>query len=348
MSVPPNFELVPCPGCGSREFTAAHVTHANESTGGESMQVVRCNQCGLHYLNPRPTAEYLLSFYPDDYAPYRLQRGEIERPWKIVTIARLLVMKNAYGRPDLRPTGIKKFWATVMSWFKSPKSCGEAIAYFGSGRLLDFGCGAGTFLRRMRAMGWSGTGIDFSEAPVKLVRNSGIPAYVGSLPCAELKPQSFDLITMRHVLEHIADPRTVLRAAIDLLAPGGELQIQSPNFSSFEIEHFGDAANMLDLPRHLIHWDVKTLRDMLEQCGYANIEVRQVCKSNSMRKSARRMDRSVMTRLDRWMAKSTMVCRWMALRCEQTGRGNELIAKATRPATLQPAAIEGQVADALV
>jgi predicted SAM-dependent methyltransferase len=154
---------------------------------------------------------------------------------------------------------------------------------------------------------------------------------------------------MRHVLEHVPNPRTVLQAAIDLLVPGGELRIQSPNFASYEIEHFGDAANMLDLPRHLIHWDAKTLRDMLEQCGYANVEVTQACKSNSLRKSARRMDKRAMTRLDRWMAKSTMVCRWMALRCEQKGVGNELIAKASRPATLEPAvAREGQVADALV
>jgi len=313
------------------------------------MQVVRCGECGLNYLNPRPTADHLLTYYSQDYAPHGNQRGEVKRRWKLVTLARLLVMKNAYGRPDLRPRGAKKIWATMMSWCKSARSCGEAIEYFGNGRLLDFGCGSGTFLRRMREMGWDGTGIDFSEAAVSRVKESGIPAYIGSLPCEALQRRTFDLITMRHVLEHVADPRAVLRAALDLLSPGGELRIQSPNFASWEIEHFGDAANMLDLPRHLIHWDAPTLRRMLQECGYEDVEVRPSCRAGSLRKSARRMDATAASPQDRLMAKSTLYCKWVAQRCERQGRGNELIARATKPVLTRPAPTrEGQIADALV
>ncbi len=330
MNVPKGFELIDCPSCHSREFSLAQKGRDWDSPASPEFHVVRCNACGLAYLNPRPTVEHLRTYYPDHYAPYQKQKGEIERKSKIVTTARLFVMRNAYARPDLRPQGAMKMLAHLFSLFKSAKSAGEATAYFGNGRFLDFGCGSGTFLRRMRAMGWTGVGIDFGDAPVQRVRESGIEAHVGTLPSPDLQPASFDLITMRHSLEHVGDPRSVLVAARDLLVPGGVLEIRVPNFAGWEIEHFGSAANMLDLPRHLIHFEEPSLRKMLTDCGYVNIEVEHRCRPGSLKKSAKRLNRATATKLDRRLAKSTMYCRWIARKCEQRRAGNELIMTARK------------------
>jgi 2-polyprenyl-3-methyl-5-hydroxy-6-metoxy-1,4-benzoquinol methylase len=339
-TVPDGFELVPCPGCNASEGSSAYVSR-------QGFRIVRCSVCELAYLNPRPTEQHLLSYYPETYPPYQSQRGEVERRLKFCTNARLLVMRNAYGRADLRPRGASKILARLMSLIKSPQSCGEAIAHFAGGRFLDFGCGSGTFLRRMRAMGWRGVGIDFTDAPVQRVRDSGIEAYVGTLPSRDLHSESFDLITMRHSLEHVARPREVLEAARELLSPGGVIEIRVPNFAGGEIERFGDASNMLDLPRHLIHFDAQSLGALLRQSGFDDVVIEQKSRAGSLRKSARAFGKNGFVAAA--MARSTLLCKWMARRYERQGRGNELIATARRPAKVTRVKAHDRVlADALV
>src|SRR5205807_6943520 len=72
-------------------------------------------------------------------------------PYTTLFRSRKLILRRAYGKPELRPSGAAGVMATVASWVKRPESCGFAVPFHGRGRLLDFGCGSGTFLRRMAA-----------------------------------------------------------------------------------------------------------------------------------------------------------------------------------------------------
>src|SRR2546423_1647282 len=81
-----------------------------------------------------------------------------------------------------------------------------------------------------------------SPDAVRDVRASGLRAFQGSLPHPDLLPGSFDVITMRHALEHVPSPRDVLRSAWDLLDAGGMLLVQVPNFEGFDAQYFGDAS----------------------------------------------------------------------------------------------------------
>ena len=329
IDIPPGFELVTCPGCDSASWTLARIGADWALDPDRQIQIVRCVSCGLHYTNPRPKLAELGKYYPDEYGPYRRQRGEIERDSVTSTALRLMVLRNAYAESSLRPKGWRRALATAVSIFKPAEHWGFAVEYRGKGRVLDFGCGNGTFLRRMRALGWDATGIDFSESAVKAVRESGLKALQGTLPHPDLAPKSFDLVTMRSALEHLPDPREVLCAIRDLLDDDGLLVIQVPNFASWEIEYFGDAALTLDLPRHLLHMTPATLNDLLVRCGLRVLSLKQICRASWLRKSLAQIERRGPRPSDA-LLRIKPICQLAALRAQRHGRGNELIAVATR------------------
>src|SRR5438477_4588713 len=176
----------------------------------------------------------------------------------------------------------------------------------------------------MAALGWEVMGIGFSESAVRAVRESGLRAIQGSLPHAELSERSFDVITMRQALEHLPDPREVLTATRELLDDGGLLVIQVPNFASWEIEYFGDAALTLDLPRHLLHLTPETLRGLLERCGLEVKSLRQHCRASWLRKSLKQIERRGERRSSDALLKFKVGCQIAARRAESAGLGNEL------------------------
>jgi SAM-dependent methyltransferase len=224
--------------------------------------VVRCARCGLTYTNPRPDAGTIGRFYPPDYRPHQ-HTGK------------------ARGPKPPRP-----LWSWVFG-----RPVGErrgALPWPGPGRLLDFGCGAGRFLKTMADQGWTVTGLDASPVAVEHVREHyGLPAVVGTLPHSDLAPGSFDVVTMWHSLEHVHRPLAILREAFRLLVPGGKLVVATPNIDSLPFRLFGTSWFGLDLPRHLTHFTPVTLPTMIATAGFRPTSVRQVRHSDWLRSSAK-------------------------------------------------------------
>ncbi len=254
----------PCPLCGRDE--AALLLEAPDAVpaSGEGLwfAVVRCEHCGTTYTNPRPSAETIDQFYPSDYRPHR-------RPRKMgqAKTARPL-WSRLFGRPCNERRG--------------------TLPWQGSGRLLDFGCGGGGFLKRMADQGWQVIGLDAAVGAVRRVQEElGLQALVGTLPHADLAPCSFDVITMWHSLEHVHEPLEILREAFQLLAPGGKLVVATPNIESLPYYWFGPSWFGLDLPRHLTHFTPKSLRSILEASGFRVENVRMLRHSDWLRSSAK-------------------------------------------------------------
>lgn len=135
------------------------------------------------------------------------------------------------------------------------------------GRLLDFGCGSGSFARWMaQAGGYEVVGLEpFSlRTPVE----SPHLRLIGE-PLASAAPHlgQFDVITLWHVLEHLARPTEVLRTLSGLLAPGGVMVVSVPNFQSWQSVAFRGRWFHLDPPRHLCHFEAETLAYCLRQAG---------------------------------------------------------------------------------
>jgi 2-polyprenyl-3-methyl-5-hydroxy-6-metoxy-1,4-benzoquinol methylase len=323
---PEGFEVIDCPGCGHKLSTVVRRGKDWILNEPVTLTIHRCESCGLHYLNPRPRMDAIARYYSSAYPPY-LSTGEQGTEIRGI---KGLALREAFGAPAQRPAGKQRTLARAVLAIKPGESFGFGVPWHGQGRLLDFGCGGGKFIRRMHGLGWDVTGIDFSETAVKTVRDAGLKALQGTLPHPDLSPGSFDVITMRHSLEHVPDPPAILRAARELLAPSGRLVIQVPNFAGWDVEYFGDAAIALDLPIHLTHFTPDTLRAMLEREGFGAASVRTPARSNWIRKAAKRAERGPKRTMARALAASSALCRVVAKLNELRGKGNEIIAVAEK------------------
>ena len=137
------------------------------------------------------------------------------------------------------------------------------------GPVLDVGCGGALFGRMLAERGYRCFGLDYSrDAAAVGWHVNGVPVVCGSLPSAPFPPGSFTGITMFHVLEHLHDPESYLRAARELLVDGGRLIVQVPNAACWQFTLFGDAWNGLDIPRHLIDFRTKDLDALLSHSGF--------------------------------------------------------------------------------
>jgi 2-polyprenyl-3-methyl-5-hydroxy-6-metoxy-1,4-benzoquinol methylase len=291
-----------CPLCAAWDF--APVLRAPDATraAGPVFQVVRCLQCGLHYTNPRPDANSIAQFYPTDYPPHH---------------------KQTRARNPHR-------WPLLARWTGHPCPERHTLPVFGTGRLLDFGCGNGIFLQRMAAQGWDVLGLDTSADVVARVQTDfGLPALVGTLPHPHLTPGSFSVITLWHALEHVHQPLAVLRAAYRLLAPGGRLIVATPNVASWPFQLFGQHWFALDLPRHLTHFAPATLRAMLTQASFSIASFRQLRHSEWLRHSAEQAYRQDRARWQRALA-CKPIARAVAWAGYLAGRADCMIAVAQK------------------
>jgi SAM-dependent methyltransferase len=139
-------------------------------------------------------------------------------------------------------------------------------------RLLDVGCGAGGFMHRARAAGFTVSGLDFNKDRVAALRERGFEVAAGALPdfARGAAAASFDAITMFELIEHLDDPAAWLDAAKSLLKPGGLLIVGTPNrertFDPFQGPGFEEIDNP---PHHLTRWNAAALTRLLEKCGFA-------------------------------------------------------------------------------
>jgi SAM-dependent methyltransferase len=136
------------------------------------------------------------------------------------------------------------------------------------GRALDVGCGKGLLLAQLRDAGWKVEGTELSEVSSRFARSLGVNVFQGPVQEAPVPAESFDVVTLFHVLEHLTDPKGALAHICRLLRPGGSLVVEVPNIGSWYARLFGDLWFHYDVPRHLYHFNRVTLRRMLVESGF--------------------------------------------------------------------------------
>jgi ubiquinone/menaquinone biosynthesis C-methylase UbiE len=137
------------------------------------------------------------------------------------------------------------------------------------GKLLDVGCGDGTFLNLMRVRGWDVDGIDFDAAAIQTAKKKhNLTLRHGDLRAAKLSEATFDAVTMSHVVEHLTDPIGLLREIHRLLKPGGQLVMTTPNTSGVGHQKFGASWFGVDAPRHLHLFNKSNLSEVARRAGF--------------------------------------------------------------------------------
>jgi SAM-dependent methyltransferase len=143
---------------------------------------------------------------------------------------------------------------------------GFVASAVGSGtgrRLLDIGCGDGSFLLAAKDAEWEVVGTELNPEPARLA-GLDVKENIEQIP-----PSSqFDCITMWHTLEHMRDIPSMLAHIEVLLKPEGKLIIAVPNFGGLQARVFGAKWLHLDVPRHLFHFDAAALQHCLTSAGF--------------------------------------------------------------------------------
>jgi 2-polyprenyl-3-methyl-5-hydroxy-6-metoxy-1,4-benzoquinol methylase len=138
-------------------------------------------------------------------------------------------------------------------------------------RVLDVGCGSGSFLESAMAAGWDVAGVDPDEKAVANAKARGLNVRQGSIEVYANESESFDAITLSHVIEHIHDPAAFLREVFLRLKPGGILYLETPNIESLGHQTYGLNWRGLELPRHLVIFCRKSILRVLEEAGFISI-----------------------------------------------------------------------------
>lgn len=227
-----------CVLCNSKNYTIfLKKTEDFEYGMEEKFQLAKCSGCGLIFLVPLPTTKKLLSFYPPSY--------------------------HCYNNPLSRFTKL----LLIYSQKRQTRRIVELIST--EGKILDVGCSSGEHFDVFKKVGnWQLLGVDFNQEVVEKGRRKGREIYCSTLEEFSYTKESFDLIIMDHLLEHVANPVVCLKSAYRLLKKDGYLIGSLPNINSldrlFTCRYWGG----YHFPRHVYHFTPETLTKLFEKCHF--------------------------------------------------------------------------------
>ena len=292
-------ERTPCALCGRDNarplFTGKDRLH--EKNG--DFTLVKCRNCGLMYLNPRPARDQMGYFYPAEYGPHTggswrdigvtvgIMNDGTDRLSILKNRIKAMVLREYYGYNIAGSFGIND-WPPAL-----PRTLRRALLFpcfhyikglyykippqVSDGKALDVGCGSGGYIRLLHRLGWEVWGIDVSgEALSRIPGDDRIHVAAGDLLEQRFMREQFDLVTLWQVLEHLHDPLAALREVGGILKKNSAVFLGVPNGASLLGRLFKDKWLGFDMPRHLYAFTPATIRHMLEQADFSRISIRHV------------------------------------------------------------------------
>ena len=130
------------------------------------------------------------------------------------------------------------------------------------GKILDIGAGTGDFLAFVKQNGWQTIGVEPSQKAKEIALKKEVEF---ANETSELENQSFDIITMWHVLEHVPDLEKQIHELKRLLKPNGTLIVAAPNFKSFDANHYKEFWAAYDVPIHFWHFSKTAIKLLFEK-----------------------------------------------------------------------------------
>jgi len=219
--------------------------------------IVKCEECGLLFMNPQPEKKMLKEYYPEAYHATRPSRYH-EYSW-----LRKLVLKTYFGYNQ--GSDSSKAWRFLKKIILAPFRVRyrRSIPFVEKGRLLDVGCGNGTELYKLKSMGWETYGVEVDEEAAIRARSKGLNVFIGDLFERNFPNQFFHVVRMSFVLEHLPNPRETLQEIKRILRSQGRIYVSIQNARSLHYWLFAKRWFSLDVPRHLFTFTPKTMQRLL-------------------------------------------------------------------------------------
>jgi SAM-dependent methyltransferase len=202
---------------------------------------MRCTECGFLFTQDSPDENAIGRYYESaDYISHSdTSEGMINKIFRLVR--QMMLLRKRGMIKSL--TGLKK------------------------GNLLDIGSGTGHFAYTMKNAGWNVKGIEINNKARHFSASNFGLEIIAPEEISALEINSFDCITLWHVLEHFQDPVKYVADIIPLLKPGGICVIALPNSSSYDAKYYRKFWAAFDVPRHLWHFDPSTFARFSEKAG---------------------------------------------------------------------------------
>lgn len=239
-------EHVECKLCGT--------DRAEQLSIQRSWPVSRCSNCGLIYLSDRPVESALEDLYSREY----------------------------YDNKDVGYGGYVENFQTYGKIFKRlfNRRAKDIERYRGRGKLLEVGCAHGFLLDHLRKRNWTVTGVEVSPlAAGYAVNELGLDVRNCPVEKAGFSADTFDVVLLLDVLEHLHRPFDTLKEIGRILAPGGILVVQCP----WELTHWEERAEAFlkgmkqcsitpdAVPAHLYFFGPGTLEAFLVKGGFKTV-----------------------------------------------------------------------------
>ena len=245
--------------------------------GEWNFKLCQNRDCGLLWLDPMPVKEDIGKTYLDYYT-----HSQTDKVSKSFSRGLIDFIKTGYlNRKYNYNSDSLNFWQKIFGLliYLDPGLKSEIdseVMYLKSkpkGLLLDVGCGNGKFLGLMRELGWQVEGTEIDPKAVEIARNNKLQVGAGELAEQRYPVNSFDVITLNSVIEHVQDPLNLLKESCRILKDGGVLMILTPNTESRTHRIYKDKWLNLDPPRHLHLFSPKNLRSLAGKAGFKNVSV---------------------------------------------------------------------------
>lgn len=232
----------PCPACGGSEWKQTGQVK-DYSVSGEWFELRECLGCGLRKTHPQPEATVIGRYYASqEYISHSDTRTGLTN--KLYHLARTYMMK--------------------MKWRWVTEASGR-----GTGKLLDVGAGTGHFAHYLKTQGWEVVALEPDETARK-VGYEKLGLSIEPLESLVHQPaDSYDVITLWHVLEHVHDIHGYMEHFRTLLKPSGTLLIAVPNYTSTDADHYQAQWAAYDVPRHLWHFSPVAMEKLFERHAFS-------------------------------------------------------------------------------
>lgn len=229
-----------CPVCNSNLIKEQFAV-IDYTVSKKSFWIWQCNACTCRFTQDVPSQDEISVFYAsDNYISHSdTKKGLVNSLYHFVRKRTLISKKNL----------VKK------------------LTQKEKGTVLDIGCGTGAFLHTMTQAGWSATGLE----PDENAREKALKLYdINVKPSSQLfnlAANSFDAITLWHVLEHVHDLHLYLEKIAKLLTPTGKVFIAVPNYTSKDAAIYEECWAAYDVPRHLYHFSPESMKKLMRLHG---------------------------------------------------------------------------------
>jgi 2-polyprenyl-3-methyl-5-hydroxy-6-metoxy-1,4-benzoquinol methylase len=218
-----------CTICAAQESSLV-LEKENDGRGPGKISVHRCNACNNIYLG-----QYKKEYISDLYIYYKKYQNK---------------SKDALFNPLTARSYLKVL--ALLSQHQSGR------------RVLDVGCGMGSFVDAGIKAGWEVSGIELALPAVEIAQGFGLPVRQLDFFSEEIKLASYDVITFFEVIEHLSDPVNFLKRAFDVVKPGGHIYLTTPNFNSLDRRIQGADWHAIHR-EHLTYFTLDNLRMIVEK-----------------------------------------------------------------------------------